>query len=53
MALADVNGDGKLDIVTTDEDAGANGLNKGLVSLRLGNGDGTFQAEQPMIAAVS
>jgi hypothetical protein len=46
IAIADVKGDGKLDIVTTDQDAGANGLNKGLVSLRLGNGDGTFNAEQ-------
>ncbi len=46
VAVADVKGDGKRDIVTTDEDAGANGLNKGLVSLRLGNGDGTFNAEQ-------
>jgi hypothetical protein len=46
VAVADVKGDGKRDIVTTDQDAGANGLNKGLVSLRLGNGDGTFNAEQ-------
>jgi Bacterial Ig-like domain (group 3)/FG-GAP-like repeat len=46
VAVADVSGDGKLDIVTTDQDAGANGLNKGLVSLRLGNGDGTFNGEQ-------
>ena len=46
VAVADVQGDGKRDIVTTDQDAGANGLNKGLVSLRLGNGDGTFKAEQ-------
>jgi len=46
VAVADVNGDGKRDIVTTDQDAGANGLNKGLVSLRFGNGDGTFNSEQ-------
>jgi hypothetical protein len=37
VALADVNGDGKLDIVTT-----AYGINS--VSVLLGNGDGTFQA---------
>ena len=46
VAVADVNGDGKLDIVTTDHDGSANGLNRGLVSLRLGSGDGTFEAEQ-------
>ena len=46
VAVADVNGDGKFDVVTTDQDAGANGLNKGLVSLRLGNGDGTLNEEQ-------
>ena len=46
VAVSDVNGDGKLDIVTTIQDAGNNGLNEGLVSVRLGNGDGTFQSEQ-------
>jgi hypothetical protein len=36
MATADFNGDGKLDAIMTDDDAGA-------VSLMLGNGDGTLQ----------
>ncbi|HEX3746851.1 MAG TPA: FG-GAP-like repeat-containing protein [Bryobacteraceae bacterium] len=38
LALADVNGDGKLDIVTTG-------------AFLAGNGDGTFQAEQQFLAA--
>jgi uncharacterized protein (TIGR03437 family) len=38
LALADVNRDGKLDIVTTS-------------SFLLGNGDGTFQAEQQLLTA--
>jgi uncharacterized protein (TIGR03437 family) len=38
LALADVNGDGKLDLVTTG-------------SYLLGNGDGTFQSEQQFLAA--
>jgi hypothetical protein len=45
-AVADVNGDGKLDVVATDQCAGANCINKGLVALLVGNGDGTFQAAQ-------
>jgi hypothetical protein len=36
--LADVNGDGKLDIVTVDSEA------LGIVAISLGNGNGTFQA---------
>lgn len=46
VAVADVNGDGKLDVVATDQCAGANCFNKGLVALLVGNGDGTFQAAQ-------
>ena len=38
LALADMNGDGKLDIVTTG-------------SFLAGNGDGTFQAEQQFLSA--
>jgi len=37
VALADVNGDGKLDLVTAN-------FNANTVSIRLGNGDGTFAA---------
>jgi hypothetical protein len=39
LAVADVNGDGKLDLVTGN-DTGAD------VSVLLGNGDGTFEAQQ-------
>jgi hypothetical protein len=46
VAVADVNGDGKPDIVATDQCAGANCINNGLVAVLLGNGDGTFQAAQ-------
>ncbi|HEV3260798.1 MAG TPA: VCBS repeat-containing protein, partial [Gemmataceae bacterium] len=43
VAVADVNGDGKPDLVT------ANGFN-GTVSVLLGNGDGTFQNAQNFAA---
>ena len=46
VAVADMNGDGKLDVVATDQCASANCINKGLVAVLLGNGDGTFQAAQ-------
>jgi hypothetical protein len=39
LAVADFNRDGKLDVATHDNDAYA-------LTLRLGNGDGTFQAAQ-------
>jgi len=39
VAVADLNGDGKPDIVTAN-------LNSDDISVLLGNGDGTFQAEQ-------
>jgi hypothetical protein len=41
IAVADFNGDGKLDLVTADNGPGPNN-----VSVLLGNGDGTFQAPQ-------
>ena len=45
LALADVNGDGKPDLVVTDaEDIGGQCSNPGsAVAVLLGNGDGTFQ----------
>lgn len=46
VAVEDVDGDSKLDVVTTDECSAGNCINHGLVAVRLGNGDGTLQTEQ-------
>jgi len=43
VAVADVNGDGRPDLLLTTESMGGNGNNGGAVSMLLGNGDGTFQ----------
>jgi Big-like domain-containing protein/VCBS repeat protein/FG-GAP repeat protein len=48
IAAADVNGDGKLDLVVTN--TGGNGSQDGSVGVLLGNGDGTFQ---PAVASDS
>jgi Bacterial Ig-like domain (group 3)/FG-GAP-like repeat/FG-GAP repeat len=45
-AVADVNGDGKADLLTANYCADSNHCNSGVVAVRLGNGDGTFQAAQ-------
>src|ERR1700733_12725006 len=44
VAVADVNGDGKPDLVVANECASGGDCNNGTVGVLLGNGDGTFQA---------
>src|ERR1700674_995832 len=44
VAVADVNGDGKLDLIVTNECASSKSCVSGSVSVLLGNGDGTFRA---------
>jgi hypothetical protein len=47
MAVADVNGDGKPDVVVANQCAIVNFCNTGSLGVLLGNGDGTFQAPVP------
>jgi hypothetical protein len=47
VALGDVNGDAVLDMVTGNQNS-YGGDNKSNVSVLLGNGDGTFQAQQQL-----
>lgn len=44
VAVADVNGDGKLDLLIANQNASCNGCSGGGVGVLLGNGDGTFQS---------
>src|ERR1022692_324907 len=46
IAVADVNGDGKLDLLVANECGNLSGCPNGVVAVLLGNGDGTFQAAQ-------
>ncbi len=46
VALADINGDGKADLIVGDTSAGGS-----LVNVLLGNGNGTFQAPQPIASS--
>jgi hypothetical protein len=51
VATGDVNGDGRVDLVTAD--AGVSGSDDGGVSVLLGNGDGTFAARRSFAASKS
>lgn len=44
VALADVNNDGKLDVIASSNCLNSNDCSSGSVSVLLGNGDGTLQA---------
>jgi hypothetical protein len=52
LAIADVDNDGNLDLLVVNECGHTSGCRQGTVSVLLGNGDGTFQAQQSWFVGV-
>ncbi len=52
VAVGDLNGDGKADVVVTNQCSDTNNCPSGVVGLLLGNGDGTFQAATTTLTPV-
>jgi len=53
VAVADVNGDGKLDVLASSCGSQCDGFAAGVIGVLLGNGDGTFQAAVDYPASIS
>jgi dienelactone hydrolase len=49
--VGDFNGDGKLDLAVANQTCGSPGCGPGVISILLGNGDGTFQTHTDYLAA--